>query len=207
MNFKTITLFFSLKVLLLSFILFFLYKPLKNYLSKHLKNYLCIPSTIPDSTEIDALYVLGGSLKSTSRHLSTASLLQSKYDLNRILIYNNNDSSVFYKKKMIIKRVGIPDSVVSFFNVKDGFFGTMTEARVLSNYFMHQNYNSIILVSSHCHSRRVMMSFKHFLNNNSVSISFVGSNDQFYLRELVLEFIKVQIYKLIFIFNDIKKST
>lgn len=207
MNFKTITLLFSLKVLLLSFILLFLYKPLKNYLSKHLKNYLCIPSTFPDYTEIDALYVLGGSLKSTSRHLSSASLLQNKYDIKRILIYNNNDSSVLYKKKKIIKRVGIPDSVVSFFNVKNGFFGTMTEAEVLSNYFMLQKYNSIILVSSHCHSRRVMMSFKHFLNNNSVSIFFAGSNDQFYLRELVLEFIKVQIYKLIFIFNDMKKST
>jgi uncharacterized SAM-binding protein YcdF (DUF218 family) len=158
------------------------------------------------------VYVLGGSPRSTYKHLITASDLYKKKKTSCILLFKknakteydpilhrnltNNEWEIRYLKKW-----GVPDSAIKIIPIHEKFFGTLSEAQDLSNYFIRSNYKSVILVSSPCHSRRVSNSFRHFLKSSGIEISVQGSDDPFYMRELIFETIKVQVYKAVMVFT------
>jgi len=186
------------------------YQPIKKILTE----YLCVPFSLP-SDAADAIYVLGGSSMSTYNHLVRASYLYKSNKAEKIILFSKPSKSVYspsLKRNLTenewalekLKTMGVSDSVVILFEVSEGFFGTMSEAEALSHYFVEQNYKSVILLSSPCHSRRVENSFRYYMKSSPIKIYIQGSKDRFYMRELIWETLKVQIYKLKFVLNDLK---
>jgi uncharacterized SAM-binding protein YcdF (DUF218 family) len=199
---------FIIVIVLLAFVPLFLlgYKPLKYLLS----SYLNTVDLIPQGTT-DALYVLGGSSYSTYKHLIAAANLYRNKKTRCILLFNNTSKSRYDPKlqrhlttnewaiRNLVDR-GVPDSVITVIPVSDHFFGTMSEARDLSVYFKNMNFHSVILMSSPAHSRRVLFCFKYYLMSSKIRVYSQGSDDQFGMRELVLEIFKLQIYKVVMFF-------
>lgn len=184
-----------------------IYKPVKRMLT----NYLTTTDSLPLDTA-DAAYVLGGSPRSTYKHLITASDIYKKKKTSCILLFKknakteydpilhrnitNNEWEIRYLNKW-----GVPDSAIKTVPVHERFFGTLSEAQDLSSYFISSKYKSVILISSPCHSRRVSNSFSHYLTSSGIKISVQGSNDPFYMREIIFETIKVQVYKVVMTFT------
>jgi uncharacterized SAM-binding protein YcdF (DUF218 family) len=189
---------------------FGLYKPTKVFLT----SYLSTTDTLPDNS-CDALYILGGSPRSTYKHLITASELYKRKMTSCILLFKKNSKTEYDPilhrnltnnewEIRYLKKWGVPDSAIKTVPVHEKFFGTLSEAQDLSSYFIGNKYKSVILVSSPCHSRRLSNCFRHYLKSSGIKISVQGSDDPFYMRELIFETIKVQVYKAVMVFT--KKS-
>ena len=193
----------AIAILLLPIVCYIVYKPLKDFL----RCYLTIIDSLPQNT-VDALYVLGGSTKSTYKHLVAAANLYNKKKTRSILLFSkevNGEPPVVHHRNLTtneweilqLKNRGIPDSDISLIFVHKGFLGTLSEAQELSGYFKNNRYQSVILISSPCHSRRVAMIFKHYLKSSHIDVFVQGSDDPFYLSEIVIETLKVQVYKIL----------
>lgn len=197
----------AISIVVVVLLIFGLHKPTKIFLT----SYLTTIDTLPNNSA-DAAYVLGGSSRSTYKHLVTASDLYKKKKASCILLFKknakteydpilhrnitNNEWEIRYLKKW-----GVPDSAIKTVPVHEKFFGTLSEAQDLSSYFISSKYKSVILISSPCHSRRVSNSFSHYLTSSGIKISVQGSNDPFYMREIIFETIKVQVYKVVMTFT------
>lgn len=183
------------------------------YLKKKLVDYLTVTAE-PACFHYDALYMLGGSTLSTYHHMLKAAELYKHGYIHKILIFKNSDRGpldpVLHKNLSVnewlirhFKKNGVPDSAVTVIHINERFFGTLSEARDVAVYSKNEQYRSIILLSSPCHSRRVALSFGTYLENSSINFLCVGSKDTFSGQELVLEFLKVQVYKFIIKWNSI----
>jgi uncharacterized SAM-binding protein YcdF (DUF218 family) len=193
----------AITILILPIVCYIVYKPLKDFL----RCYLTTIDSLPHNT-VDALYVLGGSTKSTYKHLVAAANLYNKKKTRSILLFSKEpigESPVVHHRNLTtneweilqLKNRGIPDSDICLILVHKGFFGTLSEAKDLSRYFKNNRYQSVILISSPCHSRRVAMIFKHYLKSSRMDVFVQGSDDPFYLSELVIETLKIQVYKIL----------
>lgn len=177
------------------------------FIRAYFEKYLIAGDTLP-SEKADALYILGGSARSTSRHIKkTASLFHSG-KTERILLFDTkakwhyeselernitkNELSI----KILVMR-GVPKSSIDTIPVKEGFFGTLSEARALDAYLRKKSFKTVILVSSPCHSRRVTYSFEHYLKKSGITMYVASSEDTFSFSELILETVKVFVYKMV----------
>ena len=190
-------------IMMLPIVCNIIYKPLKDLL----RYYLTTVDSLPQNT-VDALYVLGGSTKSTYKHLAAAANLYNKEKTHRILLFSKwanceyppalrRDLTTNEWEIRQLKNRGVPESDIVSILVHEGFFGTLSEAQDLSHYFIKSSYQSVILVSSPCHSRRVAMIFKHYLKPSRIDVFVLGSEDPFHMRELLIETLKVQVYKIL----------
>lgn len=161
-----------------------------------LKENLTISVELPDY-KADILYILGGSVKSMSYHIKTASAIYKTGSADKILYFNTKNNKRNKKTERMLQNAGVSESDIEPLTVKNGVFGTMSEARAIADYMRRNSYKSIILVSSPCHTRRVKFSFTKYLKPAGVSIYIKGSEDKFAAREMILEHIKLKIYMLI----------
>jgi uncharacterized SAM-binding protein YcdF (DUF218 family) len=147
--------------------------------------------------EADILYILGGSVKSMSYHIKTASVLYKTGNTKKIVYFNTKNNKRNKKTEKMLQNAGVLKSDIEPLTVKNGVFGTMSEARAIADYMRRNSYKSVILVSSPCHTRRVKFSFNKFLKPVGINIYIKGSEDKFAAREMILELIKLKIYQLI----------
>ncbi len=178
-----------------------------NTIKQLLRDYLSVQDQLPNNTA-DALYILGGSTNSTYRHIIAAADIYKDKKAKKILIFssltkneydpnlNRNLSNNEWVIKHLVER-GVKKDDIDTVLVNKGHFGTLSEARDVAKYAKKENYRSIILLSSPCHGRRVSNSFKHFLNPAGIKAYVEASDDVFYMRELILEFVKVQVYRFL----------
>ncbi len=94
-----------------------------------------------------------------------------------------------------LKRLGIPRQDIEIIKLEEGFFGTLSEAQGISRLARERKYKNIILISSPEHTRRVKISFEHFLQNAGTKIYILGSEEKSSLVEIITELIKLNIYK------------
>jgi len=165
---------------------------------------------LPSGSEVDAIYVLGGSQTSLGHRYKTASELYHKGICKRIWILSrpgiteysislgrnlaNNEWSI-----LKLKEFGIPEEDVEALKIKEGFFGTFSEAKGISSLIKKQGYKSLLLVSSPEHLYRAEISFDNFLKDQNISIYVQGSEERVLLRQLIVEFIKLKVYQYLLV--------
>lgn len=174
-------------------------------LKKVLQSYLIIPDTLPEG-KADALYILGGPGRSTYHHIQKALSLYRDQKTDHILIFDSRGWWGYDRlsgrrisvNEWVIKKLtsgGVPAAMIEIVSVKEGFFGTFSEARDVVHYLESKSYRSVICVSSPCHTRRVYNSFMHFTKTSAIQLYTIGSNDPFGFIQMIMELVKVTIYK------------
>ncbi len=160
----------------------------------------------PSTNIVDAIYILGGSQCSLKSKFKTTAELYHKGISKKIMILSRqgkteystllgrnltNDEWAIWK----LEELGIPKNSVEPISIPKGFFGTLTEAKSISELAISRGYRSILLISSPDHTHRIKISFENFLKDHNVTFYIQGSDRRASLRELIIEFIKLKIYQ------------
>ena len=160
----------------------------------------------PSTNIVDAIYILGGSQCSLKSKFKTAAELYHKGITKKIMILSRpgiteyssligrnltNDEWAILK----LEKLGILKENVEPIHIKEGFFGTLREAKGISRLIEERGYKSAILISSPHHTHRVRISFRNFLKDHNVTFYIQGSDRRASLTELIVEFIKLKIYE------------
>jgi len=178
---------------------------------------------LPPGSKVDAIYVLGGSQTSLEHKYKTASELYHKGICKRIWILSMpgiTEYSVSLGRNLTndewsilkLKEFGVPTECIEPIKVKEGFFGTFSEAKGISSLIKRQGYKSLLLISSPKHLYRAEISFDNFLKDQNTSIYACPVKSGFYLtgvqgsgerdvllRYLFVEFIKLKVYQYLLV--------
>jgi uncharacterized SAM-binding protein YcdF (DUF218 family) len=158
----------------------------------------------PHSNKI--IYVLGGSQNSLNYRFKTAAGLYQKKTARKIIIlsrpgiteYDPSLRRNLTNDEWSVKRLeelGVEKEYVEPLSFKYGFFGTLTEARGVSQEVINKGYDVLILVSSPYHTARVRESFSKYLRGKNINVFIYRSDDYPRLWGLVLEYFKLVLYK------------
>lgn len=165
------------------------------------------PEKLPPN-RVEALYVLGGAGGGYKKLINKAADLYQSGLTDRILLYK---SEVMWRYDPTLKRnltknegeikrlteCGVPPDHIDCVPVNEGFFGTLSEARDLSDYLAKKGCSSIILVASSDHTRRVSVCFGYYLRKKNVEMYIARSEGEFEPREMAAEMVKLLTYQVI----------
>ena len=168
---------------------------------------------LPSGAKIDAIYVLGvlgGPQRSLEHRYKTASELYHEGICKRIWILSRpgiTEYSASLGRNLTdnewsilkLKEFGVPEEDVEALKIKEGFFGTFSEAKGISSLIKRQGYKSLLLISSPEHLYRAEISFDNFLKDQNISIYVQGSGERVLLRQLIVEFIKLKVYQYLLV--------
>ena len=101
-----------------------------------------------------------------------------------------------------LKEFGVPKENVDPIKIKEGFFGTFSEAKGISSLLNNNIYKNILLISSDDHTKRIKISFDNFLKGQDIKTYTQGSGERILLRHALLEFIKLKLYQYFLIKNN-----
>ncbi|MBC2696078.1 MAG: DUF218 domain-containing protein [Desulfobacteraceae bacterium] len=160
--------------------------------------------------KVDAIYVLSGSQRSLELNYKTASELFHKRICKKIWILSRPGKTEYSKSLrrnltndewslLKLKEFGVPAEYVEAIKIKEGFFGTFSEAKGISSLIKNRGYKSLILVSSPYHTHRLKISFGNFLKNQNTSLLIEESDAKAFLRELIVEFFKLKVYQYLLV--------
>jgi len=157
-------------------------------------------------TKVDAIYVLGGSQRSLELKYKTASELFHKGICKRIWILSRTGKTEYSTSLgrnltndewslLKLKEFGVHAKDVEVIKIKEGFFGTFAEAKGISSLIKNRGYKNLLLISSPYHTHRLKISFGNFLKNQNASVYIQKSEGKAFLRDLIIEFVKLKIYQ------------
>ena len=180
--------------------------PLKAGLNHFLSDALIHINPPPPEAKVDAIYVLGGSQRSLKYKYETAADLFHKGICNRIWILSRPGKTEYSPSEgknltndewslLKFRELGLPKEYVKPIKIKEGFFGTLSEAKGISSLVKKKRYKSILLISVPYHTHRVKISFDNFLKDQNILLFVEGSEGKVFLRNLILEFIKLKVYQ------------
>lgn len=184
----------------------------KTELKQYLMNQLTRIENFPPGTTCDAAYVLGGSPPSLLLKCKKVASLYRQGRCKKLLIphrpgiteYNPQLGRNLTNDEWSIRqleRLGIPERSIQLVNIKKGFFGTYSEAKTISSFAVHWGYKSLLLVTAPHHTRRTLASFEYFLRAHPTNLYIEASSEKAGLHELLLEFLKLQVYNLFLLSN------
>ncbi len=179
---------------------------LKDYLS----NRLIACDTLKPGDLVDIVYILGGSQKSLKFKFKTAADLYHQGICKKIwllsrsgvteyspLLQRNLTNDEWALLNMV--NLGIPAKNIEPIELKEGFFGTYSEAKGITALLKEKKYKNILLISAPYHTRRVKISFNNFLQDQDVSVYVQASSEKLFLRHFIVEFIKLKIYQYLLV--------
>ena len=169
-------------------------------------NQIVYTNPLPCGAKADVIYVLGGSPESLELKYKTAAELFHNKVCRKIWILSRPGKTCYsdYLKRNLtndewsllqLNEFGVPGENVEAIQIKEGFFGTFSEARGISVLLKRRRYQDIILISSPYHTYRTRISFQNFSKNQNTSIYVHASDERVWLRHLLVEFIKLKIYQ------------
>ena len=175
---------------------------INHFLSKELIR-IC---PLPPETKVDAIYVLGGSQRSLKYKYQIAADLFHKGICDRIWILSRPGKTEYSPtlgrnltndewSLLKFKEFGVPKENVEPIKMKEGFFGTFSEAKGISLIMMQKKIKSILLISDPYHTHRVKISFDNFLKDQSALLSIQSSEEKIFLKDLIVEFFKLKVYQ------------
>ena len=177
-----------------------------NTLKPLIEDKLIHTDPIPLKIKADAIYVLGGSQGSLESRFEVAGNLYHDSVAPRIMILSRpgitqyspllgrnmtNDEWSFLK----LQQLGVPKKAVEALTIKEDFFGTLREAKAISRLIKERGYESTILISSPCHTRRVKICFEKFLTGKNFRFFVQASDGKSSAMGLISEFVKLKIYE------------
>ena len=152
------------------------------------------------------IYVLGGNQDSLINRFRKAASLYHKGFSKKILILSrpgitefspvlgrnltNNEWAIRELERLNVRKEDIEPVSVQ----KKGF-GTLSEAKELSDIVRKKGCNRLILVTSDYHTQRVWHAFSKYMADNSFELYIYGSEDVKNLRGLLVEYIKLFMYE------------
>lgn len=173
------------------------------------KELICV-DPLPSATMVDAIYVLGGSQTSLKFKFITATSLYHKGICKRILILSRPGKTEYSSLPgrnltndewaiLTLEELGIPEKRIEAISIKEGFFGTFTEAKGVSKLIKKRGYKRVLLISSPYHTHRVRISFENFLKDQTITFYVQSSDKRVFLRHLMIEFIKLKVYQYLLV--------
>lgn len=181
---------------------------LSDFIRQTLLEYLVSVHKLSSKDTFDAVYILGGGQESLRAKYKRVGTLYNKGCCKKIYIlgrtgiteYSNNLGRNLTNNEwslMILEYFGVPRESIKLCRVEDGFFGTFSEAKSVSKLACEKDFNSLLLITSPHHTRRVKESFAYFLNKSSVDMKVIASEKQISgISELLYEFLKLKVYQL-----------
>jgi len=158
-----------------------------------------------ESKTTTLIYVLGGNQDGLISRFRKASSLYHQGLSKKILILSrpgitefnqelgrnltNDEWSIRELEKLNVRKEDVEPAPV-----KKGIFGTLSEAKDLSDIVRKKGCHRLILVTSDYHTRRVFTTFSKYASNNSFEIFIYGSNDTTGLGDLLSEYLKLLMY-------------
>ena len=153
------------------------------------------------------IYVFGGNQKSLVPRFEKASALYHQGVAGKIHILSrpgitefspelgrNLTNDEWAVREMEILKVKRGDIVPVF--VDPLYFGTLSEAKRISDMVCKKGYKRLILVSSMHHTRRTYNTFNSFISNRPLSRLYIyGAGDSTGLKDLLSEYIKLFFYE------------
>ncbi|HET6459790.1 MAG TPA: YdcF family protein [Nitrospirota bacterium] len=154
------------------------------------------------------IYVLGGSETSLEYRFIAAADLYKKNAAPIVLILSKTGITEYDPRlgrnltydEWSVKRLGelgVPKGNIEPLSVKYGLFGTLAEARGVSQEVMSRGDDVLILVSSSYHTARVRETFSKYLSDKNIKVFIYGSDDHPPLWGLLVEYFKLILYKYI----------
>jgi uncharacterized SAM-binding protein YcdF (DUF218 family) len=160
---------------------------------------------IPPGLHADVVYVLGGNERSLQFKYQAAAeafrtgsvtkiwilgrpgLTEYRPEIGRNLA--NDEWSIDQLKKL-----GVPAESIEIVNVPHGFFGTLAEAKQVSELVRSRGLKSLLLIAQPYHTRRAYISFKRYLPEG-VILYAQSSNETQRLHQAFIELIKFEVYR------------
>ena len=152
------------------------------------------------------VYVLGGPQTTLDSKFKTAAELYHQGLAKRILLLSvpgiteydhqlrrNLTNDEWSINKLIEKGVNIED--IEPINLIKGCFGTLTEAKGISDIAYERGYKRLILVTNSFHSMRTWLSFSKFVKDRGISLFLYAAPDHTSLYRLLSEYCKLILYK------------
>ena len=151
------------------------------------------------------VYVLGGNQKSLVPRFEKASGLYHQGVAGKIHILSrpgitefspelgrNLTNDEWAVREMEILKVKSGDIVPVI--VDPLYFGTLSEAKRISDMVCKKGYKRLILVSSMYHTRRAYNTFNSFISNRPMELYIYGAGDISGIQDLLSEYIKLVFY-------------
>ena len=163
--------------------------------------------------KVDVIYMLGGNQTSLKYKFETSAVFFHKGISKRIWSLSRpgiTEYSTSLKRNWtndewsIVKlmKLGIPEQNVTHIKIKEGFFGTFSEAKGISALIKEKKYKSVLLIAQSYHTHRVKNSFDGYLKGKNISVYVQGSGEKIFLRDLIIEFFKLKVYQHFLIRQD-----
>jgi uncharacterized SAM-binding protein YcdF (DUF218 family) len=154
------------------------------------------------------VYVLGGTPESLQAKFVVAAGLLKDGRATRVLVLNQRGAMEFSPvlgrnlsaNEWALARLGelgVPADAIGLVDVEQGFFGTWSEARSLPPFVRQRGYRTLILVTSAYHSRRAWESFAASSERFREDLYVHLSDEPVHLRDLVPEYLKLQLYRIL----------
>ncbi len=170
------------------------------------------PEKLP-SNKVESLYVLGGAGGGYKKLINRAADLYRSGLTDRILLYKSEamwryDTTLkrnITKNEGEIQRLvdhGVLADHVDLVPINEGFFGTLSEAKDLSDYLAKKGSLSVILVAASGHTRRVSLCFGYYLRKKNIAMYIAHSEGEFSPREIAAEMIKLPVYQAIVLWKS-----
>jgi hypothetical protein len=183
-------------------------RQLRVFLAERLTKVDTSPNTTRGSYQESktVIYVMGGSEESLNHRFKIAADLYHLGLSKRILLLSregithydpslgrnltNDEWSVRRLVDFEVKREDIEPIVL-----RRRYFGTFTEAKVISDIVLKRGYKNLILVTSSCHTMRTWLSFSKVLKDKPATLHIYGPSDPISLLDLLREYFKLFIYR------------
>jgi uncharacterized SAM-binding protein YcdF (DUF218 family) len=181
-------------------------KGFREKVKHHLKEELISTDLIQSESKIDAIYILGGTQKSLKRKFEKAAEIYNER-LRVEVLFLHVDGITGYSRDMQrnltndewailnLRDLGILLQDIECITMNEGFFGSFSEAEAVSKLSRTRQYEGIILITSPYHTRRVKLTFRSLFSNHETKCYVQASDEGVYLKDLLLEFMKLKIYK------------
>jgi uncharacterized SAM-binding protein YcdF (DUF218 family) len=151
------------------------------------------------------IYVLGGNQDSLVNRFRKAASLYHKGFSKKILILSRPGITEFSPELgrnltnnewaiRELERLNVRKEDIEPVSVQKKGFGTLSEAKDLSDIVRKKGCNRLILVTSDYHTRRVLNTFLKYMSDNSFELYIYGSEEEKNFRSLLSEYMKLFIY-------------
>ena len=154
--------------------------------SVFIRTWLAAPLVIHDqNARGEACYILAGGY-STWERLDAGTDIIKNGRVSTLLImnddsngpYNSQAQSNWTKAQWMVDYLnwhGVPGSIVKTLEPVKGFFGTLSEARMVAKQ-LPQNIKTLVVVSSPAHMRRVILAFRRSLPSGVKVVPYSASS-------------------------------
>lgn len=159
----------------------------------------------PPENSKNAIYVLGGSQESLQYRFKEASILYHRGLSRKIFILREDGKTEFdpvlrrnlVKNEWALKKLtelGVKKEDIEPLRIKEGVFGTLSEAREVPGMISGMGYKRLALVSSSYHTARVLASYSRSTEGDGLELYVYGSGGEPRLKNLLLEYFKFILY-------------